>query len=69
MKVTIEYSILKGRPLQKSAVATGAKVISDKQVPPDNSADFPLHRIECYVADESQAARIICELLGFGMPT
>jgi len=69
MKVTIEYRVLKGRPLKKVAAAKGIKMIDDRQTPPDNHADFPLHRVECDVSDESDAAGTICELLGYSLPT
>ena len=68
MKVIIEYRVLKGQPLKKVAAANGIKVIEDRQMPPDKHADFPLHRVECYVPDESDAARAICELLGYAVP-
>lgn len=68
MKVIIEYRILHGRPLKKDKPPKGVRSIRDEQIPPDQHADFPLHRLEYAVEDGSETARAICGLLGVSFP-
>lgn len=64
MKVIIEYTMVHGRPLEKGTPSKGVRAIQDQQTGPGPHADFPVHRLEYGVEDGSDAARIICEMLG-----
>lgn len=70
MKITIDYSVLNDRPLQKGAPSSGVKVIADRSVHDgDRPGDLPQQHIEFFVPDDSDAVRTICGLLGLTLPT
>jgi len=64
MKIIVEYRILDGTPLRRGPKALGVKVINEQELPPDHSADFPLQRIEFFVQDNSETARVVFDALG-----
>lgn len=67
MKITVDYMILNGRPLERQPLARAVKVITEHQTRPEH-ADFPQQHIEFSVEDGSDAARAICAALGLVIP-
>jgi hypothetical protein len=70
MKITIDYSVLNDRPLQKGCSITRRKVIADRSVHDgDRPGELPQQHIGFFVPDDSDAARTLCGLLGLTLPT
>ena len=67
MKIIVEYTVLNGKRIKRDK-PLGAKFLSERDIPAENSADFPRQHIEFFVQESSEAGRTICSLLGLTVP-
>lgn len=69
MKIIVEYTVLNGRRMQRDKANRGAKFLSERDITPENAADFPRQHIEYFVEEGSDVGRTISSLLGLSLPS